>query len=111
MSPTPAEILAAVRGQKAYVAELFDELRAGSVDGEGVTRDTFGPGEQFGYRVVEGRAAAMGLEIAHDHGANMYMTLPGTDRTAPRIMLGSHIDTVPRGGNFDGAAGVVGGLV
>ena len=111
MKPAPEQILAAVRSQKAWIAELFDELRAGSVDGEGVTRDTFGAGEQFGYRVIEGRAEAMGLAIEHDHGANMYMTLAGRDPAAPRIMMGSHIDSVPRGGNFDGAAGVIGGMV
>jgi beta-ureidopropionase / N-carbamoyl-L-amino-acid hydrolase len=111
MTPTAEQILKAVREQKTWVAQLFDELRTGSVDGPGVTRDTYGEGEQFGYRVVEDRARAAGLEIERDHGANSYMTLAGADRSAPRIMMGSHIDTVPRGGNFDGAAGVVGGLV
>lgn len=111
MGPTPQAILEAVRGQKAFVSALFDELRAGSIDGDGVTRDTFGAGEQFGYRVIEDRATAMGLEIERDHGANMYMTLAGANRGAPRVMMGSHVDTVPRGGNFDGAAGVIGGLV
>ncbi|MCB1509751.1 MAG: Zn-dependent hydrolase, partial [Hyphomicrobiaceae bacterium] len=43
--------------------------------------------------------------------SNMYLTLPGHNRAAPRLMTGSHIDTVPRGGNFDGAAGVIAGLV
>jgi N-carbamoyl-L-amino-acid hydrolase len=109
--PTAEQILKAVREQKVWVSQLFDELRAGSVDGPGVTRDTFGEGEQFGYRVIEDRARAIGLEIERDHGANMYMTLAGTNRLAPKIMMGSHIDSVPRGGNFDGAAGVIGGLV
>jgi N-carbamoyl-L-amino-acid hydrolase len=40
----------------------------------------------------------------------MYMTVPGTDRTLPRIILGSHLDSVPQGGNFDGAAGVLCGM-
>lgn len=108
---SPEAILKAVRDQKDSVAALFDELRAGSVDGDGVTRDTFGPGEQFGYRVIENYARGMELGIAYDHGANMYMTLAGADTTVPAIMMGSHIDSVPRGGNFDGAAGVIGGLV
>src|SRR4029077_12635179 len=34
----------------------------------------------------------------------------GQDRSAPRIIIGSHLDSVPQGGNFDGAAGVVAGL-
>ncbi|MGI9408918.1 MAG: hypothetical protein ACR2OV_02510, partial [Hyphomicrobiaceae bacterium] len=57
----------AVYDQKAWIAALFDELRAGSLDGDGVTRDTFGAGEQFGYRVIEDRARDMGLEIDRDH--------------------------------------------
>ncbi len=39
------------------------------------------------------------------------MTWPGRDRTAPRIIVGSHLDSVPHGGNYDGAAGVIAGLV
>jgi N-carbamoyl-L-amino-acid hydrolase len=39
------------------------------------------------------------------------MTQPGLDTTAQRIIVGSHLDSVPHGGNFDGAAGVVAGLV
>jgi N-carbamoyl-L-amino-acid hydrolase len=39
------------------------------------------------------------------------MTRPGRDRAAKRVVIGSHLDSVPHGGNFDGAAGVVAGLV
>ena len=39
------------------------------------------------------------------------MTLPGKDRGAPSLMTGSHLDSVANGGNFDGAAGVIAGLV
>jgi len=113
VAPTEAEIMAAVRAQKGDVAALFDELRAGSLDasGQGVTRDTFGAGEQFGYRVITARAAAMGLEQRYDHAANLFMTRPGRDRSRPRVMMGSHLDSVANGGNFDGAAGVIAGLV
>jgi beta-ureidopropionase / N-carbamoyl-L-amino-acid hydrolase len=38
------------------------------------------------------------------------LTLPGVDRRIPRILIGSHLDSVPQGGNFDGAAGVIAGL-
>ena len=38
------------------------------------------------------------------------MTLAGQDRSAPRVVVGSHLDSVARGGNFDGAAGVLAGL-
>jgi beta-ureidopropionase / N-carbamoyl-L-amino-acid hydrolase len=38
------------------------------------------------------------------------MTLPGKDRAGKRVVLGSHLDSVARGGNYDGAAGVLAGL-
>ena len=113
MRPSKSDVRQAVAAQKSIVSRLFDELRAGSLDksGEGVTRDTFGAGEQFGYAVIAAHATALGLELQRDHAANLYMTLPGRDRQAPRIMMGSHLDSVGNGGNFDGAAGVIGGLV
>lgn len=111
MLPTPSDVLGAVMSQKRDVAALFDELRAGSRDGEGVTRDTYGPGEQFAHQLIAKRAEAMGLETRRDHAANLFMTLPGADRRAPCLMTGSHLDSVGNGGNFDGAAGVIAGLV
>ena len=91
-------------------ARLFDTLREASFDGVGVTRDAYGPGEQRAHDLVRAEAEALGLEIAVDPAGNMLMTLPGNDRTAPRIVLGSHLDSVPQGGNYDGAAGVLAGL-
>ena len=94
-------------------SKLFDDLRAGSVDAvnRGVTRDTYGKGEQFGHDLVEKHARTLGLEIRHDHMRNTYMVLPGLDRNAPAIVIGSHLDSVLGGGNFDGAAGVMAGLI
>ncbi|MGD9802252.1 MAG: Zn-dependent hydrolase [Hyphomicrobiaceae bacterium] len=113
MSLSSAEIRRAVLAQEKDVSALFDELREGSLDpiGPGVTRDTFGAGEQFAYRVIEAQAQALGLERRYDHAANLFMTLPGRDRSRPRITMGSHLDSVGNGGNFDGAAGVIAGLV
>jgi N-carbamoyl-L-amino-acid hydrolase len=91
-------------------ARLFDALRETSFDGDGVTRDAYGPGEQRAHDLVRAEAEALGLEIAVDPAGNMLMTLPGADRTAKRIVLGSHLDSVPQGGNYDGAAGVLAGL-
>jgi len=52
----------------------------------------------------------LGLDISIDPIGNLMMTLRGRDRDARRLMIGSHLDSVPQGGNFDGAAGVVAGL-
>ena len=113
MSFSTADIRRAVHAQHAEVQALFDELRAGSLDarGPGVTRDTFGVGEQFAYKVIEAQSASLRLEQRYDHAANLFMTLPGRDRNRPGIMMGSHLDSVANGGNFDGAAGGVAGLV
>jgi beta-ureidopropionase / N-carbamoyl-L-amino-acid hydrolase len=55
-------------------------------------------------------ASSLGCDCRTDFAGNLYMTFPGTDRTASSVMMGSHLDSVPHGGNFDGAAGVVAGL-
>lgn len=99
-----------VRQQCGFVEGLFDRLAAGSRDEPGITRDPYGPGETFAHRVVVACAAELGLEVRTDAAANTYMTLPGRDRTLAPILIGSHLDSVAHGGNFDGAAGVVAGL-
>jgi N-carbamoyl-L-amino-acid hydrolase len=108
---TASEIRSAVMSQKSEVAALFDALRAGSRDGEGVTRDSYGRGEQFAHQLIATHAGVMQLETRRDHAANLFMTLAGRDRSVPCLMTGSHLDSVANGGNFDGAAGVVAGLV
>ena len=92
---------------------LFEQLREGSLDvnSGGVARDTYGVGEQFAHDLVAKYASDLGLEIRHDHMRNTYMVLPGRDRSAPAIVIGSHLDSVAAGGNYDGAAGVVAGLI
>jgi N-carbamoyl-L-amino-acid hydrolase len=92
---------------------LFDALRNGSLDHArgGVTRDTYGAGEAYAHELLAKHAAQLGLEVKHDHMRNTYMVLPGLDRHLPAIVIGSHLDSVPGGGNFDGAAGVVSGLI
>ena len=105
------EVAAAVAAQTDLAAALFDTLRADSLDEPGVTRDPYGPGEQRAHATVTEMARRMGLQVEQDFAANTYMTLPGRDRAAPRVIVGSHLDSVPHGGNFDGAAGVVAGLV
>ena len=89
---------------------IFDELALATRVGRGIVRDSYGAGEQAAHDILRRRAVAIGLECAVDAIGNLTMTLPGLDRAAPRIIIGSHLDSVPQGGNFDGAAGVVAGL-
>src|SRR6201994_3792482 len=89
---------------------LFDALAQATRRGRGIVRDSYGSGEQAGHDIIRSAAERLGLQIATDPIGNMMMTLPGKDRHAPRILIGSHLDSVPQGGNFDGAAGVVAGV-
>ena len=94
----------------AFAGSLFDSLRDATADGEGVTRESYGPGENVAHTIVREAAESAGLETAIDTAGNLYMTLPGRDRSVPRILIGSHLDSVRCGGNYDGAAGVLAGL-
>jgi N-carbamoyl-L-amino-acid hydrolase len=89
---------------------MFRELEEGTRSGRGIVRDTYGKGENFAHALAERIARSLGLEIERDAALNLYMTLPGRDRNLPSIVTGSHMDSVPQGGNYDGAAGVVAGL-
>lgn len=89
---------------------LFDELFTLGYDGIGVTRDTYGQGEQRAHDIIRRRGGQLGLEVRVDAALNLYLTLPGRERNLPAVLTGSHLDTVPRGGNYDGAAGVIAGL-
>jgi N-carbamoyl-L-amino-acid hydrolase len=101
----------AVAAQSDVASALFHRLRNDGLDEPGVTRDPYGPGEQRAHATITEMAQKLGLRIERDAAANLYMTLPGQDPGAKRIVVGSHLDSVPHGGNFDGAAGVVAGLV
>ena len=89
---------------------LFDELRDATHDGVGITRTAYGEGERKAHAIVRAAAEAAGLETRNDPIGNLLVTLPGADRSAKRVLMGSHLDSVQSGGNYDGAAGVLAGL-
>ncbi|MGH8252730.1 MAG: Zn-dependent hydrolase [Steroidobacteraceae bacterium] len=89
---------------------LFGALSAATRQGRGIVRDSYGAGEQAAHDIARSAAESIGLECAVDAIGNLTMTLPGRDRAATRIVMGSHLDSVPQGGNYDGAAGVVAAL-
>lgn len=91
-------------------AALFDGLAQDGADTPGITRDSYGDGEQRAHSRVAALARDWGLEVKTDAALNLYITFPGKDRSLPVAFTGSHLDSVPCGGNFDGAAGVVAGM-
>jgi len=89
---------------------LLSRLREASLDPPGLTRDAYGPGEERAHALAIEAAEAAGLAVSRDFAGNTYATLAGADRSAPVLIIGSHLDSVARGGNYDGAAGVAAGL-
>ena len=107
--PSPAHGNSALLPDIALAERLFTELRDRTSDTRGVTRMSYGPGEEIAHAIVRREAEALGLAVDTDAACNQYVTLPGQS-DAPGIVIGSHLDSVPLGGNFDGAAGVLMGL-
>ncbi|MCB1744497.1 MAG: hydantoinase/carbamoylase family amidase [Gammaproteobacteria bacterium] len=101
----------AVRARQALADEMFDQLRGATHDGVGILRPSYGAGEDRAHQLLAEHARALGLAVSHDAAGNTFVTLTGRDRHAPAIVVGSHLDSVAQGGNYDGAAGVVGGLM
>jgi hydantoinase/carbamoylase family amidase len=60
--------------------------------------------------IVERHMKSLGMETFRDAAGNIRGVLPGADKSLRSIVTGSHLDTVPNGGLFDGAYGVAGGL-
>jgi N-carbamoyl-L-amino-acid hydrolase len=94
----------------ALAERLFDILKKETADTAGVTRAAYGKGEQFAHDLVTQEAQKVGLKTRVDAAGNLYMTLPGSSPNPRTIIVGSHLDSVPMGGNYDGAAGVLTGL-
>lgn len=92
------------------VEAVLEEVNAISLPGPGYTRPSYSALETEAHAVIARRAEALGLTVSRDAGANLFARLPGRDRTAPPLYIGSHLDTVAMGGAYDGAAGVAGAL-
>jgi beta-ureidopropionase / N-carbamoyl-L-amino-acid hydrolase len=92
-------------------AALFDALAERTRDTIGITRASYGKGEQAAFDLLSTAARGLGFEVARDHAANLIIKRRGTESDGVGVLSGSHLDSVPSGGNFDGAAGVVAALL
>ncbi|CAM4251189.1 hydantoinase/carbamoylase family amidase [Bordetella muralis] len=90
---------------------ILAEIREATRDGLGVTRESYGAGEEAALRILESHAERLGLAYERDGAQNLWMWLPQDQRPDPFVTIGSHVDSVPQGGNFDGLAGVVCGML
>ena len=78
--------------------------------GRGANRVGGTPGEQEAHDLAAGWMRDAGLEVEVDGAGNLVGRLRGAEPAAPEVWTGSHLDSVPEGGKFDGPLGVVAGL-
>lgn len=93
-----------------FARKIFDDIREMSKDTQGVTRQAFSAKETAVLDYLTEIGRSLQLEIVSDKAGNVWMTLPGKDRSLPAFVSGSHVDSVPQGGNYDGLAGVTAAL-
>ena len=100
--------IASARVDPARLERRLTELGAiGRTAEGGVTRRSYGPDHARAARLAAGWMAAAGADVRVDLWGNLFGIVPGALRALPPIAAGSHLDTVPNGGIFDGALGVV----
>ncbi|UOD49527.1 hydantoinase/carbamoylase family amidase [Orrella daihaiensis] len=90
--------------------DLFAQIRSISTLGIGVTRPSYGENETQAMKVIEGVALEHGLHCQWDDASNLWISLTQAN-AGPAVVIGSHMDSVPEGGNYDGLAGVLAGLL
>ena len=76
----------------------------------GVSRVAFSDADVAGRAYVRRLMEGAGLDVRTDAAGNLVGRREGADRTLPAIVVGSHTDSVPHGGNYDGDVGVIGAI-
>lgn len=88
--------------------ETIDRFNA--TPGEGTTRPVYSNAFFAARNYVKHEMLSLGLSVREDCVGNLFGEYAGTDPDAAPVWTGSHIDTVPHGGKYDGLAGVFAGL-
>lgn len=89
---------------------LMELARIGGTAKGGVCRLALTDLDRQGRDLVTRWAREAGMSVTVDRIGNVFMRRPGRNNTLPPVMTGSHIDTQPTGGKFDGNYGVLAGL-
>lgn len=97
-----------IRADATRIASRVKELsKFGALPDGGVNRVAFSDADIQARAFMIGLFKTVGLEVQIDEAGNIIGRREGTDPNLPPICFGSHIDSVPSGGNFDGVAGVL----
>jgi N-carbamoyl-L-amino-acid hydrolase len=98
-----------INGERLW-RSLMDLAQIGKTEKGGVCRLALTDLDKQGRDLVTGWAKEAGMSITVDKIGNVFMRRPGKNPKLPPISCGSHIDTQPTGGKFDGNYGVLAGL-
>ena len=92
------------------VVERLEALRTLGAHERGIDRALLTPPERRARALFASWARASGLHVTQDGVSNLFARREGTRAHAHPILVGSHLDTVPTGGAYDGAYGVAAAL-
>ncbi|WP_219116896.1 Zn-dependent hydrolase [Janthinobacterium sp. UMAB-56] len=98
-----------INGERLWAA-LMELAQIGATVKGGVKRLALTDLDKQGRDLVVAWGREAGMSITIDQIGNVFMRRDGVDNTLPPVMTGSHIDTQPTGGKFDGNYGVLAGL-
>ncbi|CAN7208952.1 Zn-dependent hydrolase [Acidovorax sp. LjRoot117] len=98
-----------INGDRLW-ASLMELAQIGATPKGGVCRLTLTDLDKQGRDLVTRWAREAGMSVTIDKIGNGFMRRPGRNNSLPPIMTGSHIDTQPTGGKFDGNYGVLAGI-
>src|SRR4026207_2210649 len=93
----------------AEVWELQERIGRETTDSPGITRAAWSRNDEIAADRVRAFAQRRGLQVLNDAFGNIQVLLPGVDPATPCVTTGSHLDSVPHGGNYDGLGGSAGG--
>ena len=100
---------AAVNERRLWQRHM-EMAKIGETPKGGVDRQALTPEDVRARALLADWAAELGFECTMDEIGNMFVRRQGIERDAAPVMTGSHIDTQPSGGRFDGIYGVLAGL-
>ncbi|HWI15250.1 MAG TPA: M20/M25/M40 family metallo-hydrolase, partial [Burkholderiales bacterium] len=88
----------------------MEMARIGEIPNHGVNRAAFSDEDIAARKLLIAWARERSFAVAMDAIGNLFIRRAGTDANAAPVMTGSHMDSQPRGGRFDGMYGVLAGL-
>jgi N-carbamoyl-L-amino-acid hydrolase len=95
---------------KRLLFELHELAKIGLAEDGGYYREAFSQADLDGRTLVEQFMEDAGMTVTRDAACNSVGRYDGEDDSLPPIVVGSHTDTVPCGGNYDGVLGVLSGI-